>query len=148
MKCHNLVLNIRVWFFFYFFVFEIIIIPHRTSMSQEPRYQTDTNDYTVVSFPYVLPEKENGRRIYVHPSVTWLGDILTHKSHWVSELFDCHNDSSFIFDHKIYNYVLCCSACFVAMQINSLYLSSKIFKRKILNKRNDILFSIFFYFLT
>lgn len=47
--------------------------------------QTDTNDYTVVSFPYVLPEKEDGRGVYVDPSTTRFGNILTHESHRVRE---------------------------------------------------------------
>jgi hypothetical protein len=45
-----------------------------------------TNDYTVVSFPYVLPEAKDGGRVDVDPSTTGLGDLAPHKSHRVSKL--------------------------------------------------------------
>lgn len=41
----------------------------------------DTNDYTVVSFPYVLSEKKDGWRVHIDSSITGLGNIFTHKSH-------------------------------------------------------------------
>ncbi|KAL2743785.1 formin-like protein isoform X5 [Vespula maculifrons] len=36
---------------------------------------------TVVSFPHILPEKKNGRGVYIDPSTSGFGNLLAHKSY-------------------------------------------------------------------